>query len=155
MEAGQPPPPAQPPATPPPGSPGTPPPATPPPAAPSPGRPPSDKLGGGWRALIVIVALLFALAGIVMITVSLDLAEGPRCEQVLAGEEPPDEEGECLDASKTAQTLSVVLTFLSGIAAAMVVLAGLFCAITGRGARLVAIAAGAAIVLGVVGIIIG
>jgi hypothetical protein len=154
MEAGQPPPPAQPPATPPPGSPGTPPPA-PPPAAPPPGRPPSDKLGGGWRALIAIVALLFAFAGAVMIAVSLDLAEGPRCEQVLAGEEPPDEEGECLDASKTAQTLSVVLTFLSGIAAAVVFLAGLFCAVTGRGARLVAIAAGAAIVLGVVGIIIG
>ena len=105
--------------------------------------------------LVVIVALLFAFAGAVMIAVSLDLADGPRCEQVLAGEEPPDEEGECLDASKSAQTISVVLTFLSGIAAAVVLIAGIFFAVTGRFGRLVAIAAGAAIVLGGIGLVIG
>jgi hypothetical protein len=105
--------------------------------------------------LVVIVAVLFAFAGAVMIAVSLDLAGGPRCEQVLAGEEPPDEEGECLDASKTAQTISVVSTFLSGIAAAVVLLGGIFFAVTGRGGRLVAIAAGAAIVLGAIGLLVG
>jgi hypothetical protein len=161
MEAGQtpppPPPPGQTPPPPPPGAapqqPGA---APPPPPGAAPGAPPpSGKPGAGARVLVVIVALLFAFAGAVMIAVSLDLAEGPRCEQVLAGEEPPDEEGECLDASKNAQTISVVLTFLSGIAAAVVLLAGIFFAVTGRGGRLVAIAAGAAIVLGAIGLLVG
>jgi len=105
--------------------------------------------------LVVILALLFAFAGAVMIAVSLDLGEGPRCEQVTSGEEPPDENGECLDSSKTTQTLSVVLTFLSGLAAAVVVLAAIFFAIRGRGGRAIAIAAAAAILLGGLGILIG
>lgn len=146
MEAGQPPPP-------PPGQQPPRPGQLPPGQAPS--RPPSDRAGAVPRIGVALLVLLFLFAGAVMIAVSLDLGEGPRCEQVFAGEEPPDEDGKCLDASKTAQTISVVLVFLSGIAAAVVVLAGIAFVIRGRGGRLVAIAAAAAIVLGGLGILIG
>jgi ABC-type Fe3+ transport system permease subunit len=131
--------------------------AAPRPAAPPPAgaRVPPAKGNTGRRILVLVVVLLFAFAGAVMIALSLDLAEGPRCEQVLSGEEPPNADGECLDASKTAQTVSVVLTFLSGLAAAAVVLAGLYFVFRGRGGTLVAIAAAAAIVLGAAGIVIG
>jgi hypothetical protein len=103
----------------------------------------------------VIVALVFLLAGAVMIVVSVDLAQGPRCEQVVSGEEPPDEDGECLNDSKSVQEITVVLTFLSGIAAGLTVVAGILFAIRGRGWRLIAITAAAAIVLGGVGLLIG
>jgi hypothetical protein len=112
-------------------------------------------VGTGPRIVAVVVALIFLLAGAVMIVVSVDLGQGPRCEQVFSGEEPPDENGECLNDSKTIQTLTVVLTFLSGIAAAAVVLTAILFAVRGRGARLVAIAAGAAVVLGGIGLIVG
>ena len=148
MEAGQTPPPPPPPGAAPP------PPPPPAPGAPA-GPPPSSRVGAGPRIIAVIVALVFLLAGAVMIVVSVDLGQGPRCEQVFSGEEPPDEDGECLNDSKTAQAVTVVLTFLSGIAAALTVLAAILFAVRGRGGRLIAIAAVAAIVLGGVGLIIG
>ena len=103
----------------------------------------------------MIVALVFLLAGAVMIIVSVDIGEGPRCEQVFSGEEPPDEDGECLNDSKSVQTITVVLTFLSGIAAGLTVLAGILFAIRGRGGMLIVITAAAAIVLGGAGLLIG
>jgi len=146
MEAGR---------TPPPPPPGAAPQPPPPPAVAPAGRAPSDRAGTGPRILAVIVALIFLLAGAVMIVVSVDLGQGPRCEQVFSGEEPPDEDGECLNDSKTVQTITVVLTFLSGIAAGLTVLAGILFAVRGRGGRLIVITAVAAIVLGGVGLLIG
>lgn len=148
MEAGQSPPPAQPPATPPPGSPGTPPP-TPPPAGP-PVRP--AKGDTGWRVLTVIVALLFGFGGAVMIAVSLDLADGPLCDEVQVATELED--GECFDVSSTQQTIGTALLGLSGLAAGAVFLLGFFFVFTGRAGRAVAVAAGAAIVLGAIGFLI-
>ena len=147
MEAGR--------TSPPPPPPGAAPPPPPPPAGAPVGRPADDRAGTGPRILAVIVALVFLLAGAVMIVVSVDLAQGPRCEQVVSGEEPPDEDGECLNDSKSVQEMTVVLTFLSGIAAGLTVVAGILFAIRGRGWRLIAITAAAAIVLGGVGLLIG
>jgi hypothetical protein len=129
-------------------------PAAPPPAPP-PAAPGAERAGGGWRVLVGLLALVLAFGAAVMIAVSLDLAEGPRCEQVLAGEEPPDEEGECLDASKSAQTISVIFTFASGLAAAVAFLLAGYFVFRGRGGRAIAIAVAAAIVLGAIGIAVG
>jgi hypothetical protein len=167
MEAGQTPPPSPPPGTPPPPPPppgGTPP---PPPPGGAPQQPPPQPAGApvgppvqpsqgataGRRIAALIAALVFLFAGAVMIIASLDLADGPLCKDVESGQALP-EDGECFDVSSTMQTVKTVLTFASGIAAAVVVLAGLFCLITARGGRIVVIAAGAAIVLGAVGILI-
>jgi hypothetical protein len=119
------------------------------------GRPVPPSKGGiaGRRIAALIAALVFAFAGAVMIVASLDLADGPLCEDVAAGTALP-EDGECFDVSSTMQTVKTVLTFASGIAAAVVFLAGLFCVVTGRGIRVVMVAAGAAIVLGALGILI-
>ena len=107
----------------------------------------------GRRVAALVAALVYAFAGAVMIVASLDLADGPLCSDVRAGTALP-EDGACFDVSSTMQTVKTVLTFASGIAAAVVFCAGLFCVITGRGARIVVVAAGAAIVLGAVGILI-
>jgi hypothetical protein len=131
---------------------GTPQPAASPPAAPPPAR---EKPALGWRLLVALLSLILAFGAAVMIALSFELAEGPRCEQVRAGEEPPDEEGECLDASKAAQAVSTVLTFASGVAGAIAFLLGIYFAFRGRAGRAVAIAAVAAIVLGGLGILIG
>jgi TRAP-type C4-dicarboxylate transport system permease small subunit len=114
---------------------------------------PSEGGTAGRRIAALIAALIFAFAGAVMIVASLDLADGPLCEDVAAGTALP-EDGECFDISSSMQTVKTVLTFASGIAAAVVFLAGLFCLFTGRGIRVVMIAAGTAIVLGALGILI-
>ena len=161
MESGQTPPPRPPPS-------GSPPPPPPPPPAGTPPAQPGQPVGApvgppiepskgggiaGRRVGAVIAALIFAFAGAVMIVAALDLADGPLCEEVARGEALP-EDGECFDIDSTMQTVKTVLTFASGVFAAIVVLAGLFCAFTGRGIRVVLIAAGAAIVLGAIGILI-
>jgi hypothetical protein len=130
-------------------------PTAPPPAPPPPREPGPESAGAGSRVLVGLLALLLAFAAAVMIAVSLDLAEGPRCEQVLAGEEPPDESGECLDASKTAQTISVIFTFASGLAAAVAFLFAGYFVFRGRGGTVIAIATALAIVLGVIGVAVG
>jgi hypothetical protein len=150
MEAGQTPPPAQPPG----GTP--PPPAGTPPRAGAPAGPPVQPSSGGTagrRIAALIAALVFAFAGAVMIVAALDLADGPLCEEVAAGEALP-EDGECFDVSSTMQTVKTVLTFASGIAAAVVFLSGLFCLFTARGGRIVIISAGVAVALGAIGILI-
>ena len=139
--------------TPPPPS-GTPP---SPSAPPAPAGPPVQRTRGegtaGRRIAAVVVALVFAFAGAVMIIASLDLSDGPLCDDVAAGTAVP-EDGECFDVSSTMQTVKTVLTFASGIAAALVFLAGLFYAFTARAGRVIVIAAAAAIVLGALGILI-
>jgi TRAP-type C4-dicarboxylate transport system permease small subunit len=126
-----------------------------PPAGAPVGPPVQPSRGGtaGRRIAALVAALVFLFAGAVMIIASLDLADGPLCSDVASGEALP-EDGECFDVSSTMQTVKTVLTAASGIAAAVVVLAGLFCLFTGRGGRIVVVAAGTAIVLGAVGILI-
>jgi hypothetical protein len=159
MEAGRTPPPPPPAGTPPPPSPtpgGAPQQPPPPPPGGGPAGPPVQQSTGGTagrRIAALIAALVFLFAGAVMIIASLDLADGPLCSDVASGEAAP-EDGECFDVSSTMQTVKTVLTFASGIAAAVVVLAGFFCLITGRGLRVIMIAAAAAIMLGAVGILI-
>ena len=148
MESGQTPPPRPPPSGSPPPPP-PPPPAGTPPAQPgqpvgAPVGPPIEPSKGGGIAGRRVGAVIVA---------ALDLADGPLCEEVARGEALP-EDGECFDIDSTMQTVKTVLTFASGVFAAIVVLAGLFCAFTGRGIRVVLIAAGAAIVLGAIGILI-
>jgi hypothetical protein len=117
-------------------------PAAPPAAAPS----DTEKAGTGWRVIAGILAVLLAFAAAVMIAVAVDLADGPRCEQATFGE--------CYDVSKTEQTVGTILLFASGIASALAFLAGAYFVFRGRGGRTMAIAAGAAIVLGAIALVI-
>lgn len=107
----------------------------------------------GRRIAALIAALVFAFAGAVMIVASLDLADGPLCTDVASGEAVA-EDGECFDISSSMQTVKTVLTSASGIAAAVVFLAGFVCLFTARGGRVIVVAAVAAIVLGAAGILI-
>ena len=116
--------------------------------------PPSSGGGtAGRRVAALIAALVFAFAGAVMIVASLDLADGPLCTDVASGEAAA-EDGECFDISSSMQTVKTALTFASGIAAAVVLLAGIVCLFTARGVRVIVVAAVAAIVLGAAGILI-
>jgi len=119
-----------------------------------PARPPSDRAGAGLRILVALAVLAFLFAGAVMALVAIDLSDGPLCKDVLAGQAVL-EDGECFDVSKAQQVIGSILLGLSAIAAAVVILSGIAFVIRGRGGRLVAIAAGAAIVLGALGLLIG
>ena len=129
-----------------------------PPPPPPPGAGPADegKAGGGWRVLAVVLALALAFACAVMVIAMADIGDTPRCDdpegiaQALA-----EGETECFDGSSAQKTISLVLGWPSGILAGIAALVALFFASTGRHGPLLLRLTGAAIVLGVLSILIG
>lgn len=137
---------------------GTTPPSEPAAAAPPPphsGSGHDEKAGGGWRVLAIVLALALAFAAAVMILVATDLADTPTCEDVRAGLEPPNDEGECYDGSSGEKTAQMVLSWPSGILAAIAALVALYFAATGLRGRLLLQLTGAAVLLGGLSILLG
>ena len=132
-------------------------PPPPPPAPPAAGE--SGKASGGMRALGILLALVLAFGAAVMILVAIDIGETATCddffEDVASGEVTPDFDDECFDGSSAQKTVSVALAWASGIVGAIAVLVALMFAITGTRGGLLARVAGAAVVLGVLSIVIG
>jgi hypothetical protein len=128
-------------------------PAQPPP--PPPAATDNGKASGGWRALAIILALALAFACAVMVIAMSDISSTPTCDDVRAGIEPPNDQGECFDGSSGQKTISLVLGWPSGILAGIAGLVALFFAATGRNGRLLLQLTGAAIALGALSILIG
>ena len=135
-----------------------PPPRETPPPPPPPGAGPADeeKAGGGWRALAVVLAFALAFACAVMVIAMADIGGTPRCDdpegiaQALA-----EGETECFDGSSAQKAATLILGWPSGILAGIAAVVALFFAATGRQGRLLLQLTGAAIVLGVLSILIG
>ena len=135
-----------------------PPPRETPPPPPPPGAGPADegKAGGGWRALAVVLALALTFACAVMVIAMADIGDTPRCDdpegiaQAIA-----EGETECFDGSSAQKTITLILGWPSGILAGIAALVALFFAFTGRQGPLLLRLTGAAIVLGVLSILIG
>jgi hypothetical protein len=111
------------------------------------------------RALGVLIALVLAFGAAVMIAVAVDIGDTATCDEffddVASGEVVPDLDDECFDGSSAQKTISVVLAWASGIVGIVAVLVALMFAVTGTRGPLLARAAGAAVVLGVLSIVIG
>lgn len=129
----------------------------PPPPPPAPGD--SGKASGGMRALGLLLALVLAFGAAVMILVAIDIGDTATCEDfvsdVTSGETTLSLDDECFDGSSTQKAVSVVLAWASGIVGAVAVLIALMFAFTGTRGGLLARAAGAAVVLGALSIVIG
>ncbi len=138
--------------------PASPPPPPPPPPAP-PGTGDSGKASGGMRALGVVIALVLAFGAAVMIAVAIDIGDTSTCDQffedVESGQVVPDLDDECFDGSSAQKSISVVLAWGSGIIGAIAVIVALMFAATGNRGPLLARVAGAAVVLGILSILIG
>ena len=134
---------------------------TTPPAEPAQPPPPSTtgtdtgKASGGWRALGVLLALALAFACAVMVIAMGDIGDTPTCDDVRAGLEPPNEDGECFDGSSTQKTITLILGWPSGILAGIAALFALYFAGTGLRGRTLLQLTTAAIVLGGLSILIG
>ena len=118
---------------------GAPPAAPPPPAAPAGDE---GKVGGGFRALALVLALAFLGLAAVMIVVPINPDDLPRCEQ--------DRSVECIDQTETSQTIQNVFAWPAGILAAIASLLSLGVVITGRGASRLRTFGIAAVVLAVI-----
>ena len=147
MEAsGTPPPPPEPPPR------ETPPPPPPPEAGPA----DDGKAGGGWRVLAVILALALAFACAVMVIAMADIGGTPRCNDPEGlAEAIAEGETECFDGSSAQKAITLILGWPSGILAGIAALLALFFAATGRQGRLLLQLTAAAIVLGVLSILVG
>jgi hypothetical protein len=108
------------------------------------------------RALAVLIALVLAFGAAVMILVAVDIGDTPTCDDFVAlpFEEQVEEE-ECFDGSSAQKTISVVLAWASGIVGVIAVIVALIFAVTGNRGPLLARVAGAAVVLGILSILIG
>jgi hypothetical protein len=133
------------------------PPPPPPPAPPGTGE--SGKASGGMRALGFLIALVLAFGAAVMIAVAIDIGDTSTCDQffedVESGQVVPELDDECFDGSSAQKSISVVLAWASGIVGAIAVLVALMFAVTGTRGPLLARAAGAAVALGILSILIG
>jgi hypothetical protein len=162
MNEQTPPPSGQPPAPPPSGQP-TPPPTAPGPAAGTPPPPPppvagDEKASGGMRAGAVLLALVLAFGCAVMAAVMVDIGDSPTCEDVLSGEatiDLSDPDADCFEESQAQKTASLVLGWPSAVLAGIGALMLLAFAVRGRGGSLALKVAGAAIVLGILSIVVG
>ena len=130
-------------------------PATPPPPPPAPAATDDGKAGGGWRALSVILFLALAFACAVMIIAMADIADTPIEEDCIADNAAGQLCTEYFDGSSAQKTATLVLGFPSGVLAGIAALVALYFAATGRRGRLLIQLTAAAIVLGVVSILIG
>jgi hypothetical protein len=117
------------------------------------------KASGGMRALAVLIALVLAFGAAVMIAVAVDIGDTATCddflEEVASGERVPELDDECFDGSSAQKSISVVLAWASGIVGVIAVIVALMFAVTGTRGQLLARVAGAAVVLGVLSILIG
>jgi hypothetical protein len=134
------------------------PPSPPPPPPPAPSAEPG-KSSGGMRALAALLALVLAFGAAVMILVAIDIGDTSTCDQlredVESGEVVLDLDDECFDGSSGQKAVSVILAWASGIVGALAALLALLFAITGTRGPLLVRAAGAAVALGVLSIVIG
>ena len=132
---------------------------TPPPPPPPTASGDSEKASGGMRALGVLVALVLAFGAAVMIAVAVDIGDTATCDdflqEVASGEREADFDDECFDGSSAQKSISVVLAWASGIVGVLAVLVALMFAATGTRGGLLARVAGAAVVLGVLSILVG
>jgi hypothetical protein len=135
----------------------SPPPPPPPPPPPTMGG--SGQASGGMRALGALIALVLAFGAAVMIAVAIDIGDTPTCddflEDVASGEITLDLDDECFDGSSAQKAISVVLAWASGLVGAIAVIIALMFAFTGNRSGLLARVAGAAVVLGILSIVIG
>ena len=130
------------------------PPPPPPPAPPGTGD--SGKASGGMRALGVLIALVLAFGAAVMIAVAIDIGDTSTCDDFASlPVEEQLEDNECFDGSSAQKSISVVLAWGSGIVGAIAVIVALMFAATGTRGPLLARVAGAAVVLGILSILIG
>ena len=133
------------------------------PTAEPPPPPPSDegtdRAGIGLRLLAVLGALVLAFGAAVMIIVAIDLADTRTCEDligdVITGQTTVDFGDECFDGGSTEKSISVALSWASGLAAVLAVLAALAFAIRGRGGRLALQLTGAAIAFAALTLAVG
>ena len=111
------------------------------------------------RALALLIALVLAFGAAVMIAVAVDIGDTATCdeflEEVASGDRVPDFDDECFDGSSAQKTISVVLAWASGIVGVVAALVALMVAVTGTRGPLLARVAGAAVVLGILSILIG
>lgn len=115
-----------------------------------------EKAGGGWRALAVVLALALAFACAVMVIAMADIGGTPRCDDPEAlAKALAEGETECFDGSSAQKAATLILGWPSGILAGIAAVVALFFAATGRHGRLLLQLTGAAIVLGVLSILIG
>ncbi len=139
-------------------SPQSPPPPPPPPPAP-PATGDSGKASGGMRALGALIALVLAFGAAVMIAVAIDIGDTATCEDFLqdvaSGERTLEIDDECFEGSSAQKSISVALAWASGVVGAIAVIVALMFAFTGTRAALLARVAGAAVVLGILSIVIG
>ncbi|MGH2953493.1 MAG: hypothetical protein ACRDK9_05655 [Solirubrobacterales bacterium] len=126
-----------------------------PPPPPPPAAPPEDEPSGGWRALAVVLALALAFACAVMVIAMLDIGDTPTCDDVLSGEAPLPDDGECFEGSSEQKGASLVLGWPSGVLAGIAALLAVYFAASGRMGRLLVQLTAVAIVLGGVSILVG
>jgi hypothetical protein len=126
---------------------------TPPPPPPPPPTvgPEAEKASAGWRALAVGLALALAFGAAVMFVVAINPDDTPRCDQPGLSQIA----GECFDVTKAQQTIQMVFAWAAGIVGAAAALVALAVAFTGRRGALMVRLTGAAVVLGVITVIIG
>jgi hypothetical protein len=123
-------------------------PSTSSPDSPSPATPPSDKAGGGLRALAVLGAVVLAFITAVAIVVVFDIADTTPCNEVTSISQL-NSDGECYGHSSTIKTIVLILGGIGSLFAVGSVLAALAFAIRGRGGRLlVQLIVAAAVFLG-------
>lgn len=127
-------------------------PAAPPPPPPPPAAADEETASGGWRAIAVLLALALAFAGAVMIAAMIDISDKPtglaECVRTPGCTE-------YFDGSSAQKAITVALGFASGGIAAIGVLFSLYFVFTGRRGRTLLQIVGAAVVLGVLSIVIG
>ena len=98
--------------------------------------------GKGRRTLVVVVGVIFALLGVFMAAVMIDLAGTPTCEEAVAGE--------CFDGSEGNKTATMVLGWAAAVAALATLAFAIYYAARGTGTQRVVWAGIAALVLGVI-----
>lgn len=130
-----------------------------PPSSAPPPEPDEERPGRAWRVLAVVLALALAFAGAVIIVVMVDIGSSPRCDDPAAIAQERDETGEavveCFDGSQLQKVLSLALGWPAGVVAGVAALLALLFAATGGHGLLMIRLTGAAIVLGVLSILIG
>ena len=131
----------------------------PPPPPPPPATGDSGKASGGMRALGALIALVLAFGAAVMIAVAIDIGDTATCDDFLqdvaSGERTLELDDECFDGSSAQKAISVALAWASGVVGVIAVVVALMFAFTGTRGPLLARVAGAAVVLGILSIVIG
>ncbi len=102
---------------------------------------PAPKAGAGLRVLAVIGSLILAFATAVIVTVMVDLGNGPLCDQAVSFGQ------DCWDVSSGGRVVTLILGWPGAILGGAAALAALLLAVTGRNGRRVWLLTVAAVVL--------